>query len=74
MNAQILSLIQVILSIILCTLILLQGRAGGLGAAFGGFSGLYRSKRGVEKLIYFGTIIIASLFFGTVILNFLLLA
>ncbi len=74
MNAQILSITQVFLSIVLCILILLQGKSGGLGSAFGGFSGLYRSKRGIERIIYFATIFVAVLFFAAVLLNFIFVA
>lgn len=63
---------QILLSIILCLLILLQARAGGLGSAFGGASFVYRSKRGVEKMIYYATILAAVLFFLNALLNFVL--
>lgn len=74
MNRQILDVVQVALSVILCLLILLQSRAGGLSQTFGGFGGVYRSKRGVEKLIYYSTVTTAVLFFLIVILNFVLFA
>lgn len=60
---QILLITQVILSIVLIASILLQVRGAGLGSVFGGGGGeFYRSKRGVEKLLYRSTIIVAVLF------------
>lgn len=64
------SLLQIFLAVILSALILLQARGGGLGAAFGGFSAAYRSKRGVEKFIYWLTIVFAVGFFAAVFANF----
>lgn len=59
----ILLVIQVILGIILIGSILLQVRGSGLGTMFGGGGGeFYRSKRGIEKLLYRTTIIVSILF------------
>jgi len=42
--------------------ILLQSRGAGLSAAFGGdMSGFY-TKRGVEKFLFFASIVLGSLF------------
>jgi len=43
-------------------LILLQAKGSGLGSTFGGEMGLYRTKRGFEKLLFRATIFIATLF------------
>lgn len=56
------SLIQVILAVFLIIVILLQHKGSGIGASFGGDSSLYRSRRGAEKIIFYATIVIASLF------------
>lgn len=42
------------ISLILVVIVLLQVRSGGLGAVFGGSasSGEYRSKRGMEAVLY----------------------
>ena len=53
----ILNIIQIILSILLVVAVLLQHRGTGLGGAFGGESNVYRSKRGIEKFLYYATII-----------------
>ncbi len=69
MRQIILPVIQIILAILLTTAILLQNRGAGLGATFGGESTVFRTKRGIEKGLHYATIIIASLFFITAILN-----
>ncbi len=51
--------------------ILLQQRGSGLGAAFGGDSGIYRSRRGVEKVLFQFTIVAAIVFGLSVILAIL---
>jgi preprotein translocase subunit SecG len=59
----ILLIIQTILSVLLMVTILLQVRGSGLGTMFGNIGGeMYRSKRGIEKLLYRGTIVVAILF------------
>ncbi len=63
------SIIQIVLSILLVAAILLQQRGTGLGSAFGGGGEVFRTKRGVEKGLFYATIVIAVLFFVTAILN-----
>ncbi|MFZ6015276.1 MAG: preprotein translocase subunit SecG [Patescibacteria group bacterium] len=72
MRELILPIIQIVLSVLLVTAILLQQRGSGLGAAFGGEGTVFRTKRGIEKGLHYATIIIAILFFITSILNVLL--
>lgn len=57
-----LKIIQVVFSVILIILILLQNRGGGLSEVFGGSGGVYLAKRGIEKKIFITTIIVAILF------------
>ena len=64
-----LEIIQIILSVLLITSILMQQRGSGLGGAFGGESNVYRSKRGIEKFLLYATIILAVLFVITALLN-----
>lgn len=61
-------IIQVLLSISLIALILLQSSKGGLGGGLGGGE-LYRTKRGAEKIIFTSTIIVAALFLITSLAN-----
>jgi preprotein translocase subunit SecG len=72
MRAQLLPIIQIILSILLTTAVLLQQRGSGLGSAFGGDSNVFRTKRGVEKILFFVTIGLAVLFFVNAIITVLL--
>lgn len=60
--ANIFKIFQIVLAILLIVFILLQQRGSGLGMAFGGESNVFRSKRGIEKIIFYTTIIIAVLF------------
>jgi len=56
--------IQIILSVIMVALILMQHSDAGAGAAFGGgdmSSGIH-SRRGAEKVIFITTIVVAVLF------------
>lgn len=50
------SLIQIILGILLILVIIIQQKGSGLGSAFGGDLGFYRTKRGAEKLLFYVTI------------------
>jgi len=62
-----LDFLQLILALLLTGAILLQGKGGGLGSAFGsGFS--YHTKRGAEKTLFFLTI---ALSLGFIIVAFL---
>ena len=57
-----LTIFQIVVSVLLVSSILLQRRSGGLSPAFGGDGGFYRTRRGVEKTLFFGTIGLAVLF------------
>ncbi len=72
MRSILLSVIQIAISILLITAILLQQRGTGLGAAFGGASDVFRTKRGIEKSLFYATIVLSVLFFVTAILNVVL--
>lgn len=61
MLKNILLVVQIILAVCLATFILLQQKGSGVGSAFGGESVVYRSKRGVEKMLHYGTIAAAIL-------------
>lgn len=69
MRSLILSIIQIVLAALLVTTVLLQQRGTSLGAAFGGGSDVFRTKRGIEKGLFYATIVLAVLFFVTAILN-----
>ena len=52
-----LQIVHIIISALLVTSILLQQRSSGLGEAFGGDSTVFSSRRGVEKILYYATIV-----------------
>ena len=56
----------------LVTLILVQAKGTGLSAVFGGDGGMYRSRRGVEKILHRATIVLAAIFMALAIANILL--
>ena len=60
---------QIIISILLIASILLQQRGTGLGSIFGGEGGVFTTKRGIEKWLLIGTIILSSLLLISALLN-----
>lgn len=71
MNDAIL-IVQIIISVLLVAAVLLQSRGSGLGMTFGGGGENFRSKRGVEKLLYRATMVLAALFLIVSIVNVLI--
>ncbi len=55
-TSRILLIAQIIVSILLAVSVLLQNRAEGLGQMFGGGGEIFRTKRGLEKFLYYFTI------------------
>jgi len=68
----VLNVIQIVISILLIGLILIQARGTGFGRSnsFGGSSSF--SKRGLEKLIFRLTFIVVSLFLIVAIISLLI--
>ena len=44
--------------------ILMQRRGSGLSGTFGGSDNVYSTRRGIEKMLYVATIILAVIFLG----------
>jgi len=62
---MILAILQIIVSIVLTALILIQERSAGLSGIFGGGDGgggFYQARRGMEKAAFVSTIIFGILF------------
>lgn len=59
---------QIVSSVFLITVILLQQRGEGLGSAFGGAGAGYYTKRGFERTLFIATIILSFLFIFSSIL------
>ncbi|MBE3566225.1 MAG: preprotein translocase subunit SecG [Thermogemmatispora sp.] len=62
--APALRVIQIILSVAVILFILLQARSAGLGSIFGGTSAgsVFKTRRGVERLIFNLTVVFVVLF------------
>jgi len=71
---SLISIAQLVVSVLLIILILLQERSSGLSGIFGGGggSGFYQTRRGLEKLIFAGTIILTIAFGALAIADLLL--
>lgn len=66
----ILTIAQIIVAIILIVLILLQERSAGMGSVFGGGGGAsYHTLRGLERVIFWGTVVAAVLFAALALAN-----
>jgi len=57
-----LNIAQIVLAVALIIVVLFQVRGGGLGGIFGQQSGVYRTRRGVEKILFRLTIIFVTIF------------
>lgn len=57
-------IIQIIVSVLLVASVLLQNRAEGLGSMFGGGGEVFRTKRGLEKFLYYSTIALCVVLIG----------
>lgn len=52
---------QIVVCILVVISVLLQNRAEGLGKMFGGGGEVFRTKRGLEKFLYYFTIFLTFL-------------
>ncbi len=55
--------INIVVSIVIVALILLQGKGAGLGSAWGGGGELFQTRRGVEKVTLRLTVFFIVIFF-----------
>jgi preprotein translocase subunit SecG len=70
--SNILTIVQIVISVLLIAAILLQQQGVGLGASFGGDGNVFRTKRGVEKTLFYVTIVLAVAFMGAGVATILL--
>lgn len=54
---------QLLISVVLIVAILLQTKGTGLGSFLGGDSGIYQTRRGVERTLFNLTILLSAVFF-----------
>jgi len=66
---KIIPILEIIVSILLIIAILLQQRGSGLSGAIGG-SSFYSTRRGIEKKIFWFTIILTIIFLGLCLFDF----
>lgn len=59
--------ITILTSVLLVIVILLQNQGSGLGTAFGGDSGFYRTKRGAERVLFYLTVALATGFVASLV-------
>ena len=60
--ADYLNLAEIVVSLTLILVILLQARGSGFGGALGGSSTFFRTRRGTEKTLFQLTIVLVVLF------------
>ena len=56
-----LQILHIFLSITIVGLVLIQSKGGGFASGIGSSIGFYRSRRGLEKLVFILTIVVAIL-------------
>ena len=66
----IMNVVQIVVSVVMVVVILLQVRGQG-GGLFGSSEGSYRTRRGVEKLLFQLTIFLVAIFLLTSIVSVL---
>lgn len=54
--------LQLVVAVLLVTSILLQQRGQALGQAFGGEGGFYATRRGLQKKLFWATLVLGALF------------
>ncbi len=60
---MVIAIIQILISIVIIVLILLQERSAGLSGIFGGEGGgFYQTRRGLEKAVFYATIVLSIVF------------
>ena len=57
-----LNIVQIIVSIVVIVVVLLQSRGSGFSATFSSDTSIYRTRRGVERTLFNATIGLAVLF------------
>lgn len=66
-----LNIVQIIVSIAVMALVVMQSKEAGVARLFGGDSSIHRTRRGVEKTMFQLTIILSAVFFVTALINVL---
>jgi len=62
-------IVNIILAVLIVFFILIQGKGAGLGSAWGGGGETFQTRRGVEKIILWLTVVCIVAFFIVSIIN-----
>lgn len=63
-------ILQIITAVLIVVLILLQERSAGLsGLLGGGGEGFYQTRRGLEKIVFYATIVLVFVFVGLAVIE-----
>jgi len=66
---EFLPIVQIVVAVFLIVFILLQQRGTALGSTFGGGGGFYATRRGIQKKIFWATVVLGALFIILALLN-----
>lgn len=69
---NIILIVNIVVSIAIVALILLQGKGAGLGSAWGGGGEMFQTRRGIEKVTLRLTVILIVVFFILSLISFLM--
>ena len=61
--------LNIILSVLIIVFILIQGKGAGLGSAWGGGGEMFQTRRGMEKIILWLTMVFIVIFFVVSLIN-----
>jgi preprotein translocase subunit SecG len=62
---NIISIVQIAACVLLIASILMQQQGVGLSSTFGGEGNAFRTKRGLEKGLFYATIVLSAVFLGS---------
>jgi preprotein translocase subunit SecG len=62
-------ILNIVLSVLIVVFILVQGRGAGLGSAWGGGGEMFQTRRGMEKIILWLTMIFIVIFLLVSLIN-----
>ena len=65
-------IVNIILSVLIIFLVLIQGKGAGLGSAWGGGGEFYHTRRGIESFMFKLLIVLVFLFFLVSVANLFL--
>jgi len=61
---QLVRFLDIVVMVLLIIVVALQNKSSGLSTVFGGAGNIVQTRRGFEKWLFYGTIILGVLFIG----------